>query len=304
MNGTEIITFLANNAPVIISATSPFVGAILTAVFLRSNTSTKEFEKVKAGKFDEVVEDLLESGQMTYTEFYKANNFLKIAKKADAYHAEKNQIISYNTKTYDFDWFIRYYEASGNVSDEKMQDIWSKVLAGEIDNPSSFSLRTIDILKNMRKTDAELFAKFCECSFMRYNGQMFLPNYDEYLEENEIEYSDVMQLNEMGLIFSDASISITYEQIQVKPQVLFVNKELIMTVAAKDEKNRNFHIKQFPYTKVGNELATLVSNSASDESFISFGREIAKNTSFNISVHKIIWHNGSEIRHENKNLIE
>ena len=80
MNGTEIISFLSNNAPAIVSGTAPIVGAIITSIFLRSNTATTEFEKIKAGKFDEMIEELLKNGQMTYTEYYKANNFLKIAK--------------------------------------------------------------------------------------------------------------------------------------------------------------------------------------------------------------------------------
>ena len=55
MNGTELITYLATNAPALLTAVGPIVGSILTAVFLRSNTAATEFEKVKSGKFDEVI---------------------------------------------------------------------------------------------------------------------------------------------------------------------------------------------------------------------------------------------------------
>ena len=89
MNGAELITYLGNNASTILSAVGPIVGSIITAVFLRNNTATTEFEKLKAGRFDEVIEELLTSGQMTYTEFYKAKNFLKIAKKADTHYSQK-----------------------------------------------------------------------------------------------------------------------------------------------------------------------------------------------------------------------
>lgn len=73
---------------------------------------------------------------MTYTEFYKAKNFLKIAKKADTHYSQKQQDRNYNF--YDFDWFMRFYEAVGNISDDDMQDIWARILAGEINNPSFF----------------------------------------------------------------------------------------------------------------------------------------------------------------------
>ena len=83
MEGTEIISYLLTNAPAIWSGLGPVVGSLITVLFLRKNTSTTEFEKIKAGKFDEVLDDLLSSGHLTYTELYKANNFLKIAKKAN-----------------------------------------------------------------------------------------------------------------------------------------------------------------------------------------------------------------------------
>ena len=149
MEGTEIISYLLTNAPAIWSGLGPVVGSLITVLFLRKNTSTTEFEKIKAGKFDEVLDDLLSSGHLTYTELYKANNFLKIAKKADKYYSQKAHLET--TGCFEFDWLIRYYEAVGNISDENMQDLWAKILAGEINSPSAYSLKTIDTLRNMRK---------------------------------------------------------------------------------------------------------------------------------------------------------
>lgn len=76
MEPTNMIEFMkaipgfSNSVPLII-------GAIITAVFLRRNTTTQEFEKIKANKFAEVVDDLLESGKMTLTEYYKTKNFFE-----------------------------------------------------------------------------------------------------------------------------------------------------------------------------------------------------------------------------------
>lgn len=301
MNGAELITYLGNNAPVLLSAVGPIAGSIITAVFLRSNTATTEFEKIKSGKFDEVIEDLLSSGQMTYTEFYKAKNFLKIAKKADAQYSHKQQDNKYNF--YDFDWFMRYYEAAGNVSDNDMQDIWAKVLAGEIGNPSFFSLKIIDVLRNMRKSDAELFVRFCEFSFDRGSGNLFLPNYDEYLEKNGITYSDIMRLSEMGLIFNDALISLNFE-LEDEPKIILVNRDLIMTLAAQTDKSKKGRIKQYPFTKVGQELATLVSTYPSDESFIDFGKQLAKSEKYKVGIHRTVQIDGENVRYEDTNMLE
>lgn len=301
MNETELITYLTANAPALLTAVGPIVGSILTAVFLRNNTATTEFEKVKSGKFDEVIEDLLSSGQMTYTEFYKAKNFLKIAKKADAHCSHQQK--SNEFKVYDFDWFIRYFEAAGNISDENMQEIWAKILAGEVDNPSTFSLRIIDVLRNMRKADAELFVKICRHSFNSGSGKIFLPNYDNYLDSCEIAYSDVMRLNEMGLIFNDALITLNFD-ITPNPEIIFINGNLMMTIASQDKKSKKASIKQYPFTKVGQELATLVSEVSSDEDFLEFGKNISKSEKYKVNIHRIIQFEEDGIRHELVNLLD
>ena len=301
MNGTELIAYLSSNVPSILSSVGTIVGSIITVVFLRSNTSTTEFEKIKAGKFDEVVEDLLSAGQMTYTEFYRAKNFLKIAKKADKYYSKIQR--ENENKIYDFDWFMRYYDAAGNISDDDMQEMWAKVLAGEISNPSIFSLRAIDILKSMRKADAELFVKICKFSFSEPSGELFLPNYDDYLEKNGIEYSDVMKLNEMGLIFNDSLITLRF-QITTEPGLVFVNSDLGMTLATKGEESLDVGIQQYPFTQAGKELATLVVNCPSDEDFIEFGKNIAKFNNYKVGIHKIIEIDGENFEYDDINILE
>ena len=54
MNGTEIITILSSSLENIESVVNTVVGALITAIFLRHNTKTDEFEKIKAGKFKKV----------------------------------------------------------------------------------------------------------------------------------------------------------------------------------------------------------------------------------------------------------
>ena len=76
MTGMEIITLLSNNLSTVMSPVSLVVGGLITSIFLKHDTSVAEFEKIKAGQFKEVINKLLESGQMTYVEYYKSNNFL------------------------------------------------------------------------------------------------------------------------------------------------------------------------------------------------------------------------------------
>ena len=302
MNGTEIITFLSNNFPTVMTAVGSVTGALFTAIFLRHNTSATEFEKIKVGQFKEVADNLLESGKMTYTEYYKANNFLQVAKKADEYYAEMQH--DQAKTTYDFDWFVRFYEAVGNISNEEMQELWAKILAGEIARPSSFSLKTIDVLRNISRNDAELFVKLCSHSFSSGGQRLFLPRYDDYLDKRGIQYSDIMKLNEYGLIFNASTISLNIT-INKKPKILFVNNELLMTIASADEKVVTASISQYPFTEVGRELALLIQQSATDDDFIELGREISeRNSNYKLGVHKIISRHDDWVEYELANLLD
>ncbi len=44
------------------------------------------------------------------------------------------------------DWITNFFEKSRSASDEAMQDLWSRVLAGEANNTASFSRKTINVL--------------------------------------------------------------------------------------------------------------------------------------------------------------
>lgn len=274
MNGTEIIAFLSSGLKTMSSAVGPVAGALFTAIFLRHNTKTDEFEKIKAGKFKEVADDLLASGKMTYTEYYKASNFLTVAQKADQYYQEQPR--SDEQGTYDFDWFVRFFEAAGNVSDDTMQNLWAKILAGEIAQPSTFSLKTIDVVRNLSKKDAELFIKICSHSFVSSGTNCFLPNEDEYLETVGITYADIMKLSEIGLMFNDGLISLSMS-ISSEPRILVNSHSLIMVMASSSGKPEEANIRQYPFTEVGNEVSTLISKSASDEDFLKYGEILSHN---------------------------
>ena len=299
MTGMEIIALLSNS-PTAISVVSSVVGGLFTTIFLRRNTSVAEFEKIKNGQFKEVADSLLKAGKMTYVEYYQASNFLEVAKKADKYYSEIHH--DNNNANYDFDWFVRFYEAVGNISDEVMQDLWAKLLAGEVAEPSSFSLKTIDVLRNLSKQDAELFSLICSHSVMT-RGQNFLPHYDTYLEKHNIYYTDIMKLNEQGLIFNDGTIGFSIS-IGQNPNVLFWNNDLVMTIESSDDKNIEIHIKTYPFTKAGQELAVLVSKSVSEENFIELAKEIAnKNQECILGVYKIVSLDEKSILHDGKNLL-
>ena len=59
----------------------------------------------------------------------------------------------------DHDWTAQFFASVQDVSSDKMQQIWARILSGEVETPGRTSLHTLTILKNLTQKDAELFSK-------------------------------------------------------------------------------------------------------------------------------------------------
>ena len=166
MDGTALVEYLSKGIEFLKPAVSTVVGALMATMFLRKNTRTTEFEKIKSGLFQEAAEELLENGKLTYLEFYKCRNFLKIAKRADEYQKQKQ---STNDTTLqdklDFDWFVQFYELAGNINDEKMQEYWARLLANAVNDRNIQKKIYIDIIARLSHQEAEIIEKIYSIPF-------------------------------------------------------------------------------------------------------------------------------------------
>src|SRR3546814_19972048 len=57
----------------------------------------------------------------------------------------------------DKDWLSNFIDKVKTISDEDAQNIWGKILSGETNTPGSFSKKTVNLLHEMDKSDAEMF---------------------------------------------------------------------------------------------------------------------------------------------------
>lgn len=275
MDGNALISCLQNGLETA-SKVGPIVGAIFAAIFLRKNTKDVEFEKLKAGKFREVADRLLASGYMTYTEFYKAANFLHVAELADQVFKQDYQNKADENQKYDFDWYMRFYDIVGNISDEEMQAIWARILAGEIHRKGTYSLQLLDILKNFTQKQAELFNRVCSHCFIS-GDNVYIPNDNEYLQFANITYQDILDLDALGLINSSGTTSLSVK-VQPDRPALFGNDMLRMVIEYNGQGNatQEFSFLQFPFTSAGRELITLIGKHGSEKDFLYFVKLLIK----------------------------
>jgi hypothetical protein len=108
------------------------------------------------------------------------------------------------------DWFANFFSRCKLNSDVEMQSLWSKLLAGEANNPGIFSKRTIQFVSNLDKRDAELFTILC-CFIWKISDSLYpLIYFDEECKiyENKpnpyqlkgLTYDKVLHLESIGLI--------------------------------------------------------------------------------------------------------
>lgn len=103
------------------------------------------------------------------------------------------------------DWLTHFFDKSRLVSDDQMQDVWARILAGEANSPGSFSKRAINLLSEMSKQDAEMLnvlRQFC----WEFDSRLVLvvPDDTGFCNKHGLSLSCLRHLESLGLIsFSD-----------------------------------------------------------------------------------------------------
>lgn len=252
----DIIAFakenLFNLASPVINIACAVVGAIFFRTKKRIEAKSKEFEKVKAGMLGEAAEMLLEAGELSYIEFSKMKNYSEIARRADQHKREHIDSIPYQN----LDWHTRFFEACGTISDKELQDIWARILAEEIYQPGSYSLRTLECLHNLSRPEAELFLKIGKRSVCLKNST-FLPRFDSIIRQQGIKYENLLTLEDCGLLKSDNTLSVNAT---VKDDFvsLIHDDKWILLVKQLSKKVQTLTIPGYPFTASGRELFSAI----------------------------------------------
>ena len=105
------------------------------------------------------------------------------------------------------DWINHFFDMAEKVSSEDLQFWWGRILAGEIKRPGSFSLRTLEVLKNLSRQEAENFLKLSKYIIEDSDGQAFF--LEEVKDKSILSLSEIMGLVEAGLISSITPLNLS-----------------------------------------------------------------------------------------------
>ena len=94
-------------------------------------------------------------------------------------------------------WVDECLDGASRAYNDDLKAYWAKLLAGEIKQPGTYSLRTVDILKKLTKKDAEKIRKLCRYVMYNFDKSDCIILRDK---EASYTYSDMSFLMELGLL--------------------------------------------------------------------------------------------------------
>ena len=154
----------------------------------------------------------------------------------------------------DPDWTARFFDCVQDVSSEEMQRLWARLLSGEVQRPGGTSLRTLETLRNLSKTDAEVFSNACSFVFMPFEVSWgFVLRGDECEKKfDAIHYAKLLHLQDCGLLIIEQTVC------TVDSNSMLEYQNLLLKVSKNTNSNFKFEFSIATLTTAGTELYRIV----------------------------------------------
>jgi uncharacterized repeat protein (TIGR03899 family) len=197
----------------------------------------------------------------------------------------------------DPDWIARFFDMAKNVSTEEMQFLWGKVLAGEVKQPNTFSLRTLELLRNLSRKEAEIFIKVAHLAIKSSDAkQAFIlnPRDDKYLKDNHnVSFMDLLLLEELTLIVPH-ELAYEIRSIRTPNHQAYTHGDNIVIVKLPDNFTHTIRVRAF--TALGKDLLNLVEVPNNTQYIYKFA-ELLKLDNTTVKLGTIVKHEGEYIHH-------
>ncbi|MGD9126236.1 MAG: DUF2806 domain-containing protein [Planctomycetia bacterium] len=171
----------------------------------------------------------------------------------------------------DDDWITNFFDKCRIVSDREMQQLWSRVLANEANSPGTFSRRTVNLIADLDKQDAELFTNLCRFGWMigNFTPLVFDYQHDVYNQQG-INFISLHHLESLSLVQFNGIATFKQTGLPKEFAVLYYGTPVALTMP-KDQ-NNNLDIGHVMLTNAGRQLAPICGSQPLPE-FLEFVTE-------------------------------
>ncbi len=154
------------------------------------------------------------------------------------------------------DWIVNFFDKSRIVSDNEMQELWSRVLAGEANDPGTYSKRTVNFLSDLDKTEAELFSKLCGFTWMIENMNPLVFDFEAQIYARQgINFDTLSHLDSIGLVQFAGVTGFNLFKLPRSIVLHYYGRPLRLNLPKDD--NNELEIGQVLLTRIGQELAQI-----------------------------------------------
>ncbi|MBS4702819.1 DUF2806 domain-containing protein [Aeromonas veronii] len=173
------------------------------------------------------------------------------------------------SKNIDGDWLYRWRDYASDVSNESMQSLWGQILAGEVKNPGSISLRALDFLRNLSQDEAKT---------IEYLSQFAIEGIIWRDDALDVSFAILLAMQDLGVISGVDSAGLTWIWTSSSTsnfvKALTSNGKVI--IIKHDDPNKKLSLPVYVLTGIGNQLLKLGKFTPNVEYLEQFGKAIQK----------------------------
>lgn len=286
MGAVDVINALNQPTQKLIDAVSGAIGKVYEPRYKKKMADAEAYEIEKIGKAIRDNCDMpitynpdgtLQIDTSNYEELIKRTGlrlaFQEVKKQENietvvdnAYQLLEQETVVSNEPV-DNGWMSRFMNSVGDVSNKDLQELWAKILAEEIKQPDSVSLRTLNVLSNLSKQEAELFMKYCPFVLVEKDGNFCIIKDREIEKTYNIKFDDIFKLDECGLLSCDSGIYTGIEKAIDNTTILYGKEFEIMAKSIDMTLIDNLIITIYPLTECGKQLYQVI-NSITNKQYL------------------------------------
>ena len=157
------------------------------------------------------------------------------------------------------DWYANFYSKCRITSDDGMQDLWARILAGQANNPGAFSRKTVNLVADLDKRDAELFTNLCRFAWVISNTMVPLvfDTHADIYNSYGINFSTIGHLESLGMVHFNGISGFEIQNLSETVTTSYCRRPVsVLTVERDGTKGLNVGTTRF--TQAGLELARVV----------------------------------------------
>lgn len=252
---------LSKAAEKIVDAVRDGVGGVFLPWQIKRVADAEAKAKIIHAEADTQILDIQQRAQIRReaAEIRKQENLESIVSKSLAIEQD-----SVSEDTVHQDWLEAFFSTASESSDDKMQELWARLLSGEVSHPGTYSRRTIESVKLLSADDARYFTSVCQLGLSLSGHPMIvIPDHtSEHVTSRGVNFSVLQHLESVGLILFESLAGLEQRfNLQGHKRIVFRSVGGAMTLEPKVQPDTGeivLPIGKVRLTTVGTELSRLV----------------------------------------------